>query len=139
MNELSFEYLNKIAEQIVTISSLLGGFSIAVIANIIISETNTRITKYLLVSSSLAACFFLVTIFTMTNLLMKTSSGYPLPIDDGDLKLPRLVGIVFFYLGTISLISLISLAGWTKSKKMGIFTAVAGLITLVLTLMMMSI
>ena len=47
MNELSFEYLNKIAEQIVTISSLLGGFSIAVIANIIISETNTRITKYL--------------------------------------------------------------------------------------------
>ena len=139
MNELSFEYLNKIAEQIVTISSLLGGFSIAVIANIIISETNTRITKYLLVSSSLAACFFLVTIFTMTNLLMKTSSGYPLPIDDGDLKLPRLVGIVFFFLGTISLISLISLAGWTKSKKMGIFTAVAGLITLVLTLMMMSI
>ncbi len=139
MNELSFEYLNKIAEQIVTISSLLGGFSIAVIANIIISETNTRITKYLLVSSSLAACFFLVTIFAMTNLLMKTSSGYPLPIDDGDLKLPRLVGIVFFYLGTISLISLISLAGWTKSKKMGIFTAVAGLITLVLTLMMMSI
>ena len=139
MNELSFEYLNKIAEQIVTISSLLGGFSIAVIANIIISETNTRITKYLLVSSSLAACFFLVTIFAMTNLLMKTSSGYPLPIDDGDLKLPRLVGIVFFYLGTISLISLISLAGWTKSKKMGIFTAIAGLITLVLTLMMMSI
>ena len=139
MNELSFEYLNKIAEQIVTISSLLGGFSIAVIANIIISETNTRITKYLLVSSSLAACFFLVTIFAMTNLLMKTSSGYPLPIDDGDLKLPRLVGIVFFYLGTISLISLISLAGWTKSKKMGIFTTVAGLITLVLTLMMMSI
>ena len=44
MIELTFEYYNKLADQIITISSLLGGFSIAIIANFLVQETKTRLT-----------------------------------------------------------------------------------------------
>jgi len=136
MTELTFEFLNKLAEQTITISSLLGGFSIAVIANVLVSDTNTKLHKYIMISSTLAACFFLVTVFAMTNLLLKTTAGYPIKVVEDDLFLPRIIGVVSFYFGVISLLIFISLDGWPKSKRMGIFTTVIGIITLILTLVM---
>jgi len=134
--EITFEYWNKLAEQTITISSLLGGFSIAVIANILVSERKDRLHKYIMVASTLAACFFLITVFAMTNLLLKTTAGYPMKVVENDLILPRALGVISFYFGIISLLTLIALAGWTKSKRMGRFTTVIGIITLILTLMM---
>ena len=136
MIEITFEYWNKLAEQTITISSLLGGFSIAVIANILVSEAKDKLHKYIMIASTLAACFFLVTVFSMTNLLLKTTPGYPMKVVGSDLILPRTIGVISFYFGIISLLTLISLAGWTKSKRMGRFTTAIGVVTLILTLMM---
>ena len=66
MTEITFEYWNKLAEQTITISSLLGGFSIAVIANFLVSDLNTKLSKSIMTVSTLAACFFLITVFPMT-------------------------------------------------------------------------
>ncbi|MCG2462724.1 hypothetical protein K8352_18320 [Flavobacteriaceae bacterium F89] len=138
MTETTFEYWNKLADQIILISSLLGGFSIAAIANLLVSELNTRLIKYILAFSSLSASFFLITIFAMTKLLLMTTDGYPLKVIKDDLLFPRIVGTSFFYLGIISLIAVISLAGWTKSKRMGRFTTSVAIMTLILTLLMTS-
>ncbi|MFD2562550.1 hypothetical protein [Aquimarina rubra] len=138
MTEITFEYWNKLADQTITVSSLLGGFSIAVIANLLVSEMNTRLFKKIMIASTLAACFFLVTVFAMTNLLMKTTVGYPFKVVEDDLLLPRVAGVIGFFMGIISLITMISLAGWTKSKKMGIFTTVIGFLTLVFILIMLT-
>ncbi len=138
MIEMTFEYWNKLADQIMTISSLLGGFSIAVIANILISDTNTRLLKNIMVAATLAGSFFLVNVFAMTKLLMMTTNGYPLKVIESDLHLPRMVGMISFFLGIISLITMISLAGWTKSKKMGIFTTAIGTLTFILILIMLT-
>ncbi|MDB4025696.1 hypothetical protein N9438_03985 [Flavobacteriaceae bacterium] len=138
MIELTFEYWNKLAEQTITISSLLGGFSIAVIANFLVSDLNTKLSKSIMAVSTLAASFFLITIFAMTNLLMKTTVGYPFKVVDNDLMLPRVVGVIAFFIGIISLVALISMSGWTKSKKMGRFTTILGTITLLLILLMIT-
>ena len=138
MTELTFEYWNKLAEQIITISSLLGGFSIAVIANFLVSDLNTKLSKSIMAVSTLAASFFLITVFAMTNLLMKTTVGYPFKVVDNDLMLPRVVGVITFFIGIISLVALISMSGWTKSKKMGRFTTILGTITLLLILLMIT-
>ena len=138
MTELTFEYWNKLAEQIITISSLLGGFSIAVIANFLVSDLNTKLSKSIMAVSTLAASFFLITVFAMTNLLMKTTVGYPFKVVDNDLMLPRVVGMITFFIGIISLVALISMSGWTKSKKMGRFTTILGTITLLLILLMIT-
>jgi hypothetical protein len=89
-----------------------------------------------MIVSTLAASFFLVSVFAMTTLLMKTTTGYPLEVIESDLIFPRIVGAISFILGIISLIAMISLAGWTKSKKMGRFTTAVGIFTLVLILTM---
>ena len=136
MTEITFEYWNKFAEQIITISSLLGGFSIAVIANFLVSNLNTKLSRSIMAASTLAASFFLTTVFAMTNLLMKTTVGYPFEVVDNDLMLPRVVGVIAFYLGIISLLAMISMSGWTKSKRMGRFTTILGIITLILILFM---
>jgi len=138
MEEMSFEYWNKLANQIIVISSLLGGFSIAVIANFLVSDTNTRLTRNIMKSAVLAASFFLVSVFAMTKILMMTTDGFPLKMTEGDLRVPSLIGGVTLLFGVMSLITMISLSGWTKSKKMGIFTTVIGILTLILILFMLT-
>lgn len=136
MTEITFDYWNKLADQTILVSSLLGGFSIAVVANLLVSEINTRLVKTIMIFSTLAASFFLITVFAMTKLLLMTINGYPLKVVSDDLLVPRIVGVSFFYLGTVSLITVISLAGWTKSKNMGRFTTTIGILTLIFTLFM---
>jgi len=138
MIELTFEYWNKLADQLIMMSSLLGGFSIAVIANFLVSDLNTRLSKNIMMAATLAASFFLITLFAMTKLLMMTTEGYPLEISSGDLLFPRVVGIIAFFLGIVSLVIMIALAGWTKSKRMGQFTTIVGAITLILILIMLT-
>lgn len=133
---ISFDYWNKLANQVITISSLLGGFSIAIIANILVSSNETRLVKYIMTASTLAGSFFLITIFAMTKLSLMTTEGYPFNVVDNDLALPRVVGTLSFFLGILSLITMISLAGWTKSKRMGIMTTGLGILTLFMILIM---
>jgi hypothetical protein len=134
--EIPFEYWNRLANQIITISSLLGGFSIAIIANILVSNIETRLVKSIMLVSTLAGSFFLVTIFAMTKLLLMTTEGYPFKVLSNDLILPRTVGTISFFLGILSLVTMISLAGWTKSKKMGRITTSLGIVTLIIILLM---
>lgn len=58
MTEISFAYWNALADQTILIGSLLGGFSIAVTANIIVSENTSRLLRNILVASTLSASFF---------------------------------------------------------------------------------
>ncbi len=138
MIEISFEYWNKLASQLLTISSLLGGFSIAVIANLLVSELNTRLSKSIMVAATLAACFLLINVFAMTSLILKTTEGYPIKVIESDFEFEQILGMLTFFLGMVSLIVVISLAGWTKSKKMGLFTSGIGVLTLLLILVLLT-
>jgi len=138
MVEMSFEYWNKLADQLIVISSLLGGFSIAVIANFLISDTNTRLSRNIMKAAVLAASFFLVSMFAMTKILMMTSNGFPLKIAEGDLRISSIIGAMTLFFGIVSLITMIALAGWTKSKKMGRFTTVVGILTFIFILIMLT-
>lgn len=133
---IPFDYWNKLANQVITISSLLGGFSIAIIANLLVSKTETRLLKYIMIFSTLAGSFFLITIFAMTKLSLMTTAGYPFPVPTDDLALPRFVGSISLFLGIFSLITLISLSGWTKSKRMGKITTSLGILTLIVIVLM---
>ena len=136
ITDVPFDYWNKLANQIITISSLLGGFSIAIIANILVSNSDSRLVKYIMIFSTLAGSFFLITIFAMTKLSLMTTPGYPFPVQSSDLTLPRVLGTICLYLGIFSLITLISLSGWTKSKKLGKVTTALGIFTLIIIVLM---
>ena len=136
MTETTFEFLNKYSTQIMTVSSLFAGFTIAVIANLLISDIKTRLINNILAVSILAANFFLVSVFAMTKVVIMTSKGNPNTTDINNLDFPGTIGVAAFFLGTVSLLVVISMAGWTKSKKMGIFTTIIGLLSLILIISM---
>ncbi|CAM3756459.1 hypothetical protein FLGE108171_13725 [Flavobacterium gelidilacus] len=139
MTEISFEYWNKLASQTILISSLLAGFSITVIANFLVAELNTKLSKYIMISATLAACLFLISVFAMTGIIMMTTEGYPgKVVTQDDLLFPRITGALSFVFGIASLLTMISLAGWTKSRKMGIFTTVIGVLTFIFILTMLT-
>lgn len=134
MIELQPEYLNKIANQIIVISSLLSGFSIAVLANLLVTTSKGKILNYILITTTIAASSFLVTVFAMTKIVMLTTEGYPMKLESSALHVPKIVGFGTFILGIISLSFLIALSGWTKSRKTGIFTTIIGILTLLMIL-----
>jgi hypothetical protein len=88
--------------------------------------------------SVLAAGFFLSSVFALTKVLMMTTDGFPMKMTDGDLKIPSIIGGISLILGIMCLITLISLAGWTKSKRMGQFTTVVGILTFILISFMLT-
>jgi hypothetical protein len=138
MVEMSFEYWNKLADQIIEISSLLGGFSIAVVANLLVSDASSRLSKNIMKAAVLAASFFLISIFAMTKVLMMTTDGFPLKATEEGINISSLVGGMTLILGIMSLITLIALSGWTKSKQMGIFTTVVGIFPFILIVLMLT-
>lgn len=96
MIEIPLEYWNKLASQLITISSLLSGFSIAVTANLLVSDSNNKITNNILKATTIASGCFLATVFAMTKILMMTTDGYPFNINLADLKIPSTIGSLSF-------------------------------------------
>lgn len=136
--ELTLEYWNELAKQIILISSLLSGFSITVVANLLVSDKDDKITNRILKSATLSAACFLVTLFAMVQVYMLCTPGYPEDIVVKDLFIPRTIGMLAFMVGLFALATMISLSGWTKSKKMGRYTTVIGIVTLLLILVTMT-
>ncbi|WP_347923655.1 hypothetical protein [Pontimicrobium sp. SW4] len=137
MEESLFEYFNSLSNQIIVIDSLLGGFSIAVIANLLISDTNTRLLRTIMQVTVLSASFFLISLFIMTRVMMITSNGYPFEFTEDNVKSLSSYGSITLILGIMALVSMIALSGWTKSKKTGIFTTVIGILTFIFILLIL--
>lgn len=132
---MSLEYWNQLANHFILISALLAGFSITFIANLIVTETKNKISNYLLIAATIAASCFLVSVFAMTKILLMSTQGYPFEVEENAFKFPRIIGGVSFIFGIISLSTLIGISGWTKSKRMGLFTTLIGILTLIIVLL----
>lgn len=137
--EITLEYWNELAKQTILISSLLSGFSITVTANLLVSEKNNKLFNRILKSATLAAGCFLVSVFAMIQIaMMTTSGGYLENVTANDFFVPKVIGVTTFMIGLFSLSVMISLSGWTKSKKVGIYTTVIGILTLLLIFITMT-
>ncbi|MBW1298401.1 hypothetical protein [Aquimarina litoralis] len=136
--EMTLEYWNELAKQTLLVSSLLSGFSITVVANLLVSDRKDKLTNLILKSSTFSVGSFLVTVFAMVNIVMTTTpGGYIKNASINDFQVARFIGMLTFMLGLLSISAMISLSGWTKSKKVGIFTTIIGILTLVLIFLTM--
>lgn len=138
MNELPFEYWNKLSSQFILISVFLGGFSIAITSNLLINKSEKRLYNVILRLATTSSSGFLTTVFAMTNILLATTNGSPLKATQSELNTPRIIGLLGYLVGVLSLFAVIGLSGWTKSKKTGIFTTMVSVITFILFLILSS-
>ncbi|MEM6685318.1 MAG: hypothetical protein AAF617_05925 [Bacteroidota bacterium] len=136
---MTLEYWNELAKQTLLISSLLSGFSIAVVANLLVSDTNKKLTNAILKAATLAAGCFLISVFAMVNIVMTTTpGGYITNVTIDDFQVSRIIGLITFMIGLFALATMIALSGWTKSKKVGRFTTTIGILTLILIFITMT-
>jgi L-asparagine transporter-like permease len=138
MLELSFEYLNKVANQSIFISALLAGFSLTVMTLLLEDQRAERLRRHIFRMAAVATGAFLITIFAMTKMFLMTTEGYPFSVDEDALTTPKILGAITFYLGIAALIAVVSLMGWTKSKSLGWFTTIVGILTFFFVLLMTS-
>lgn len=136
--EITLEYWNELAKQTVLISSLLSGFSITVVANILVSDKNDKLMGRILKFATLSSGCFLVAVFAMIQIaMMTTPGGFERNITVDDFLMPRIIGMATFTIGLFALSGMISLSGWTKSRQLGIYTTTVGIGSLLLILMTM--
>lgn len=134
--QITLEYWNTLANQTILISSLLGGFSIAVVANLMVSDKTGKVYDRILQSAILSAGCFLVALFSMMQISMLTTPGGPLEnVTSASFSLPRLIGVLSLIIGIFSIMTMIAMSGWTKSKQVGRFSTVVAIITLLLILL----
>ena len=128
MMELPLPYLKEIASQLIFISAFLGGFSAAVLGTLIISKSDKKTLKYLILGTALSSTAFIVSVMSLTKLVMIALPGYPFEVSSSDTLFPRLVGVFAFFIGIMASMFVISASGWMHSKRLGILTTIIGLI-----------
>lgn len=136
--ESSLSYYHEVASQINVISSLLAGFSVTIVSNLMTSKSDKKINNAILVVATFASCCFLIAAFAMTKIMMITTEGYAVAVTKRSFDIPNSIGGPSFFIGVIALCLVVSLSGWTKSKKTGIITTIMGIITLIMLIISMS-
>ncbi|MFT6963969.1 MAG: hypothetical protein ACJAWV_003708 [Flammeovirgaceae bacterium] len=87
-----------------------------------------KIINSILKLATVSAGSFLVSVFAMTQVSMITTpGGYFKNVVASDFLIPKVVGL-------LALSAILSLSGWVKSKKVGLFTTAIGVMTLLLIL-----
>ena len=122
MISLTNEYINPLATQIIFISVFLGGFSATLLVTLLVADNKRKMMKVLILSSASAAILFIIATFAMTNLLMITTPGFPLEIDEGEMMRARTFGTLAHMGGILALMFTIGASGWLRSKRLGIAT-----------------
>lgn len=132
MTDLPNEYIKALAEQLIFISAFLGGFSATILGTLIVSKHNKKIINSLIISLSLASASFIITVVSMTKITLVLTPGAPYTNHSEIIFFPRILGSMSFYIGIISLVTMIGISGWLKSKKLGIVTTSIAIITFIM-------
>lgn len=132
MIEMPFSYWNDLANQMIITSALLSGFSVAIVANLLVYDSDKRLVRIILKIATVAAGFFLISLFAIQSIAIKTSVSYPFELTHSAIQFPRILGGIALMLGILALCSIIALSGYTKSKRTGIFTTIVGVFTLLI-------
>jgi len=129
MIELSYNYSELLAKQIILISALFGGLSTTALISLVLSKRNDKLLKTLTVIMAIASFSLVIATFAMNNLLMISHPEYPLDLSKNQINQSRIIGSISFFIGILSFCGALSLSGWFKSKPIGITTTVLGIIS----------
>jgi hypothetical protein len=130
---LSNELLLNITEQLILLSAFLGGFSATFLAAILVFDSQKRMTNWIVISSALSACSFIVcacTSIALVNGLQAT----PQELEEGLISLrgARIISALSMAIGVFSLLGSIGLSGWLRNKHVGIVTTAIALACMLL-------
>ena len=128
VQELPFTYLNELAKQLMFISSFLGGFSIVILATLIVSQPHSKLKKWLILTSAVSTVAFITSLFLMTKVLLITTEGSIIEYTKASLGKTRTIGGLAFFLGLTTIFISVGISGWLVSKRLGVITTILAII-----------
>lgn len=128
MKAISLSYLQELAKQAVFLSAFLGGFSATFLGTILVSKLKSNLANALIITLSLASASFIVSVIALTMIVVVLGPDSPYHITSDQLLFPRLLGFATFMLGTYTLIIVIGISGWIRSRSIGIVTTLIAII-----------
>lgn len=138
MLDLSNTFLREVGVQSLLVGIFLGGISVSILGNLIVSNNNGKIIKILIIGLSISSLSFLLTILSSFELILILTEGSNEEVNSQILKQTTRPVWMSLYLGLFSLISVISLSGWLKGKKLGMITTILGIITILFIILIMT-
>ena len=123
MPESDPAFMTAVAEQLSFVSAFLGGISATILVTIVVFVDQKRSVSWMVASSALAACSLLIAVVASWRLtiLLNTDLSSQVGLD---LVAVLYGGMILGYsLGFLSLLSCIGLAGWIRSRRLGMTTS----------------
>ena len=122
--ELQPSYVVAVAEQLSFVSAFLGGVSATILFSVIIFSSDKRVVAFLIAISALSACSLLVAVISGWRLTIGLHPDLPFIPDPAKIELLWNSMIAGYGLGVNSLIVSIGLAGWIRSRPIGMVTSI---------------
>ena len=130
MTELDPNYIIAVAEQLSFVSAFLGGISATILVTIVVFASTKKSVNWIVSSSAIAACSLLIAVVASWRLLIILNPEFPMPVDQGIVKILWIGMLVGYSLGFLSLLASIGLSGWIRSKKDGIITSAIAIVAM---------
>jgi len=121
--ELKASYVVAVAEQLSFVSAFLGGVSATILFSVIIFSSDKRLVSLLIGTSALSACSLLVAVISSWRLTIGLHPDLPFTPDPKKIDMLWNFLIAGYGLGVNSLIVSIGLAGWIRSRQIGLVTS----------------
>ena len=126
--ELAPEYLAATARQYGFLGAFLGGVAATFCATMLTLAKPSRSARWSIGLSSVAAVAFIVVAILSVTIVARNHPLAPELIGERSTVFQQAILVLSFTIGGFALLSAIGVAGWTRSKPLGIVTSSAALI-----------
>lgn len=127
MQEFDKEFITIVAEQLGFVSAFLGGVSATILVTIVIFVDAKRSVSLIVGASALAACSLLIAVVASWRLILLVNTDLSSQVGLNMIALLYRSMLLGYGVGFLSLITCIGLAGWIRSRKLGIITSTMAL------------
>jgi len=128
MPEINAEFITLVAEQLGFVSAFLGGVSATILVTIVIFVDPKRSVSWIVGASALAACSLLIAVVASWRLILLLNTDLSSQVQVDMIALLYRSMLLGYGVGFLSLITCIGLAGWIRSRKLGLITTAMALI-----------
>ena len=128
MSDLTPDHLVEIAKQTAFVAAFLGGFAATFLGTVLPLNRSGKQSASLVVTLAISSCAFVVSVITLTSLIISQHPEVPEDVRLSVADRGQIVGGISFMIGIYALLVSIGLAGYVRSKLLGMVTSVVALI-----------
>lgn len=127
MPKMNADFIIIVAEQLGFVSAFLGGVSATILVTIVIFVDAKRSVSWIVGASALAACSLLIAVVASWRLILLLNTDLSSQVGLDMIALLYRSMLLGYSIGFLSLITCIGLAGWIRSRKLGMITTTMAL------------